>query len=230
MTEVVGQRLMQRFARRFDVMVVSVVITLGLSVIQAPLTCIALTFDDGPDSVTTPKVLDTLAHFRAHATFFVIGNRVAAHRNLLQHLYDTGNEIGNHTWSHPDLTRLSSAQIRDQINSTQDAITNLGFPAPRYFRPPYEARNDLVRRVVNMPFILWNVDPKDWHQNDPNVLAQLVISQVQPGSIVILHDTKSVTTQALPQILERLQGQYHFVTITELLNLPPDAKGEFFKR
>lgn len=192
--------------------------------------CLALTFDDGPNGSTTSRILDVLDSRHARATFFVVGNRVGEHPELLRRMQAGGYEVGNHSWSHQDFTRLMPNQIREQITLTQNAVIAAGLPAPRYFRPPYEARNHHIFQVVGMPFILWNVDPEDWRAKTPDNLARAVIAQAKPGAIIVLHDTKEVTVQALPKILDQLKGQYRFVTISQLLNLPLGVNGEFFAR
>lgn len=192
--------------------------------------CVALTFDDGPDPITTPQIVDTLNLYGARATFFVVGSRVQQSSALLLQMHVGGHEIGNHSWTHPDFRRLSTAQIREQINLTQQAVGSTGVSKPRFFRPPYEFRSDSVRRTVDMPFILWNVDPKDWSHKNPDKLAQEIISSVKPGSIVVLHDTKEVTLRALPKVLDALHEKYSFVTVKYLLQLPENARGEFIGR
>lgn len=192
--------------------------------------CIALTFDDGPDSVTTSQILNILSSYHAHATFFVLGNKIGANIDLLQRMHANRHEVGNHSWGHPDFTKLSVIQIKEQIDETQKAVVTAGLPAPRYFRPPYESRNHQVIQVVNMPFILWNVDPEDWRSKSADKIVDRTVGTIKPGSIVVLHDTKALTVQALPIILEKLKGQYHFVTVSELLNSPASAQVEYFGR
>ena len=193
-------------------------------------TCIALTFDDGPDPATTPQILDALEKVHAQATFFVMGKKVGANIGLLKRMQTYGHEAGNHSWAHPDFTKLTAGQMSDEVAKTQTAIISAGLPAPRYFRPPYESRNELVRQTVNMPIILWNIDTKDWAQKSSDSIVLNAVSQARPGSIIIMHDVEPLTIQALPKILDQLKGQYHFVTISHLLNLPADAKGEYFSR
>ncbi len=192
--------------------------------------CVALTFDDGPNPLTTPRALAALEQAGVPATFFVVGNRVATNVDLLKRMQLDGDEVGNHSWSHPDFTKLSVSQIREQIDKTQTAVSDVGLTSPRFFRPPYEARNSRIEQIVQLPFILWNVDPKDWHQKRPDDLVQAVVSQAKPGAIIILHDTKEITVQALPKIISQLKPNYQLVTVSQLLNLQPNAQGEFFGR
>ncbi len=192
--------------------------------------CLALTFDDGPDSIITPQIVDTLNRYGAHATFFVVGAKVQPSTNLLLQMHVSGHEIENHSWAHPDFRRLKPVQIREQIDLTQQAVGNAGVPRPRFFRPPYEFRSDSIRHTVDMPFMLWNVDAKDWAQKNPDKLAQDIIASAKPGAIIVLHDTKEVTLQALPKVLDSLRAQYRFVTVRDLLQLPDNARGEFASR
>lgn len=192
--------------------------------------CVAFTFDDGPASVTTPKILDELEKAYARATFFVVGNQIDGNSAILRRMNDAGHAVGNHSWDHPNMTRLSVAHIQQQIARTQMAIINTGIPAPRFFRPPYELRNERTRRAVGMPFILWNVDVKDWQQQDHELLAREMLASIKPGSILVLHDTKAVTAKALPIVLNELKGKYHFVTVDELLNIPVNSTDEYFGR
>ncbi|HEU4610014.1 MAG TPA: polysaccharide deacetylase family protein, partial [Chitinophagaceae bacterium] len=106
--------------------------------------CLALTFDDGPDPATTPKILSALNKYRAKATFFVIGNKVAPNASLLQQIQLSGNEIGNHSWNHANFKKLTAQQMVDQVNQTQSALISIGVTPPKFFRPPYEAMNSLM--------------------------------------------------------------------------------------
>ncbi len=190
--------------------------------------CVALTFDDGPDPATTPHILDVLEKEQATATFFVIGNRVAGHENILRRMHADGDEIGNHSWSHPNFVKLNPAQMLDQINATQSTITASGVPAPHLFRPPYGGANQTMLSTIHMPIILWNVDPKDWREKNPATLISTVESQAHNGSIIIMHDTLPTTVSAASQMIHDLKAKYHLVTVTQLLQLSPEAQGEFF--
>ena len=129
--------------------------------------CLALTFDDGPNPITTPQVLRILEKEQVHASFFVVGSRVPANQALLQRMFTDGDEIGDHSWTHPDFTTLSPAQIRQQITLTQNAIKAAGVPAPTLFRPPYGAVNARVIANVPLTIMFWNEDPEDWAASSP---------------------------------------------------------------
>ena len=192
--------------------------------------CLALTFDDGPNPVTTPLVLDALERHQARATFFVMGNRVAGNEALLRRMYAAGHEVGSHSWSHPDFTTLSLEQLKQQVTDTQAAVVAAGLPAPTLFRPPYGAMNGVVRSQVPMTIALWNVDPEDWKQKDPKKIVERVMASVAPGRVVDMHDTHQQTADSMDQLLVELQQHYQLVTFSELFDLAPGQPGVFYGR
>jgi peptidoglycan/xylan/chitin deacetylase (PgdA/CDA1 family) len=183
---------------------------------SAEVPCVALTFDDGPGA-HTERLLATLAHYQARSTFFVIGQKVADNPQIVRAQVAAGHEIGNHTWSHPDLTQLAPDEVSDQINLADQAIeAAVGF-RPTYVRPPFGALNPSVRATVDRPLILWSVDPRDWECLDTDVVASHVLENVRPGDVVLMHDIHRTTVDAVPRILDALAGRgYHFVTVSEL--------------
>lgn len=190
--------------------------------------CVALTFDDGPDPATTPAIIDALSKEGAKATFFMIGKRVAGHEDILRLAWSRGNEIGNHSLAHPFFTKLSGPLIKEQLDKASQAISAAGVPAPYLFRPPYGAINRNVIDNVNQPVILWNVDPKDWHEIDPARIVSKVNEQAFPGAIIILHDSHPATASAAPQFIHDLKAKYRLVSVSELLKLSPATKGVFY--
>ncbi|MDB5163471.1 MAG: xylanase/chitin deacetylase [Candidatus Saccharibacteria bacterium] len=188
--------------------------------------CVALTFDDGPAADSTPIILSALEKHGAHASFFLIGVHVATNTALVQRMHMDGDDIGNHSWTHPFFTKIAPDQIQPQIDRTQAAIAATGAAPPHIFRPPYGALNPTAISRINLPIILWNVDPKDWSQPDPAHVAQIVEAQVRPGALIVMHD-KVITAQAIDKILSDLAGKYRFVTVSELLNLTPTSHGVF---
>jgi peptidoglycan/xylan/chitin deacetylase (PgdA/CDA1 family) len=192
--------------------------------------CLALSFDDGPDPVNTPKIMDSLSKQHVPATFFLIGNRVAPNALIVQRMYKQGFEIGNHSWAHPNLTKLTVPQILEQVNLTQQAIANLGVPPPMLFRPPYGAVNAAMRVNIHMAIIRWDVDPKDWALNDPNAVIANVEAQAKPGGIILMHSTHAATAAALDSILPNLKSRFQLVTVSQLLQLAPGAQGEYIGR
>ncbi len=192
--------------------------------------CLALTFDDGPNPITTPQILDELERQNVHASFFVIGTRAVTMPQILQRMYKDGDEIGNHSWTHPDLTKLNAQQIQEQVNLTQAAVMSAGLPAPALFRPPYGAVNSTVRDTIPMTLAMWNVDPVDWENKDPNKIKDSIITSAKPGGVIDLHDIYGTTAQAIGPAIEALKPHYQFVTFSQLFNLAPGQRGEYFGR
>jgi peptidoglycan-N-acetylglucosamine deacetylase len=192
--------------------------------------CLALSFDDGPNPITTPKVLDVLERHQVHATFFVVGAHIPGNEVILRRAYANGNEIGNHTWSHHNLKKLNGSQIREEIRKTQMAVMNAGVPAPHLFRPPYGEFDRYINSQIPMAIARWNVDPEDWKEGDPHVIADRIVTQARPGGVVDLHDAHLPTADALDSVVQNLKGRFHLVTVSQLFNLPPGERGEYFGR
>ncbi len=154
---------------------------------------VALTFDDGPAPVVTPRLLETLAHLRVQATFFLVGSHVAVSPGLARHVAAQGHVIANHSWDHPQLTGLSDGAIRWQLRSTRDALRRAGVRPGPLMRPPYGAINDRVRRIVQsmgMVPVLWDIDTRDWESGDSRAIADRVLGKLRPHrrNIVLQHD------------------------------------------
>jgi len=179
--------------------------------------CVALTFDDGPDNNLTPRLLTILRENHILATFYVLGSRVVASPNIIRDMQRDGHEIGNHTWGHPDLTKLSSDAITREIERTDQALRVITGETPRTIRPPYGAINQRVRRSFNRPFVLWDVDTLDWLHRSVSWIVNSVTSQVRPGSIVLMHDIHPTTIAAVPLIIKQLMASgYVFATVSQL--------------
>ncbi len=190
--------------------------------------CLALTFDDGPNAQATPRILDILTQEQVHATFFVMGTHIAGNEELLRRMHREGHEIGNHSWSHPDFTKISPAEVDAQLELTQTAIVATGVPAPTMFRPPYGAVNDMVKSHTHMTIVRWNIDPEDWKAKDTAKVYEGMLAQAKPGGVILLHDMHQQTVDALVPALQVLKLQYQFVTASELLHLTPGDQGQFF--
>jgi peptidoglycan/xylan/chitin deacetylase (PgdA/CDA1 family) len=145
-------------------------------------------------------------------------------------MHQSGYEIGNHTWSHRDLSELSPQDLEDDIMHAQDAIVAAGVPAPRLFRPPYGAVNPMVRSHVPLTIVSWNVDPEDWRARKPQKVIDQVLAYAKPGAIVDMHDIYQLTADSLDPIVTALEQTYHLVTVSELLNLPAGQPGIFYGR
>jgi peptidoglycan-N-acetylglucosamine deacetylase len=191
--------------------------------------CIALTFDDGPNAVTTSQVLGILEKEQVHASFFVVGSRVAGNEGLLRQMYADGDEIGNHSWSHPDLTTLKPDQVQQQVAMTQAAVEAAGVPAPTLFRPPYGAVNKSVLSNIPLAVMFWNEDPEDWAASNPSQVEQSVESTARPGGVIDMHDIYQLTVNSLDPIIQKLKSEhYQFVTVSQLMGLKPGQQGEYY--
>ncbi|MDT0569996.1 polysaccharide deacetylase family protein [Streptomyces sp. DSM 3412] len=181
------------------------------------VTCIALTFDDGPAAPETATLLTSLARYNARATFFTVGQNVAAHRELVRAEARAGHEVGNHSWNHPDLTKLTPEQVASQLNRTSAAIKAATGKAPTLFRPPYGAVNAQVKAATTLSPVLWDVDTEDWKYRDADKVAQSVIDKAQRNDVVLMHDIHPTSVAAVPRILRTLTARgYHFVTVSHL--------------
>jgi peptidoglycan/xylan/chitin deacetylase (PgdA/CDA1 family) len=183
--------------------------------------CVAVTFDDGPGQYTG-AVLDALAERRAAATFFVQGYRVEQNRGMLVRADAEGHQIGNHTWNHPDLTKLPDEEVKSQLERTSALIKATIGISPTTFRPPYGAVDHRVLGDTALPAILWTVDTLDWQLPDDDVLLGRAVTSVDPGDIVLLHDVHENTARMTPAILDGLLGRgFTLVTLEQLLGGAP---------
>jgi peptidoglycan/xylan/chitin deacetylase (PgdA/CDA1 family) len=192
--------------------------------------CVALTFDDGPGPYTD-RLLKVLADNDAKATFFLIGNKVAADPAGARRIADAGMEIGSHTWEHPNMTAIPAADIPAQFSKANDAILAATGQRPVLVRTAGGLTNDQVLAEAGkqgLADINWDVIPFDW-ANDANLDAsrQILMSQIKPGSVVLLHDTYSSTVDLTYQFIPVLKANgYHLVTVSKLLG--PRAPGSLY--
>lgn len=185
---------------------------------------VALTFDDGPSRHLTPQLLDILKERDVRATFFVVGRRVAAHPEILERIAGEGHEIGNHTWDHPSLEKLSPESVREQLERTNQVIRAVVGSYPVVMRPPYGRTNDLLNRRIwddfGLKVILWSVDSSDWRHRDMDLVRWEILEGAQAGAIVLSHDTQPSTIAAMPGVLDDLLARgFQFVTVSELIAL-----------
>src|SRR5205809_2602935 len=183
-----------------------------------------MTFDDGPSEALTPKLLDLLAARHIKATFFVIGENVAQHPEIVARAAREGHEIGNHSWSHPYFARMSDDNVRSQLRRTDDAIRNAIGIRPTLLRPPYGSITAREKRWIQDEFgyriILWDVDPYDWKRPGPAVVRNRILKETQPGSIVLSHDIHPGTIEAMPSTFNALEAKgFNFVTVSELIRM-----------
>ncbi|PJE20140.1 MAG: carbohydrate degradation protein [Mycobacterium sp.] len=196
----------------------------------AAVKCVALTFDDGP-SPYTDRLLRVLKDNDAKATFFEIGNKVAANPAGAKRVVDAGMELGSHTWEHPNMTTIPPEDIAAQFSRANDAIVAATGRKPSLYRPAGGLSNPAVRQAAGnfgLAEILWDVIPFDW-ANDSNTAAtrQVLMAQIKPGSVVLFHDTYSSTVDLVYQFIPVLKANgYRLVTVSELLG--PRAPGSSY--
>jgi peptidoglycan-N-acetylglucosamine deacetylase len=185
---------------------------------------IAITFDDGPTPGITERVLEELRQRDLRATFFVIGNKVNLRPDLLQRTVAEGHEIANHTFTHPKLSSLSESRVIQELELCQEAVAKAVGEAPVWFRPPYGAfrRNQGSMAVKEgLGVMLWSVDPQDWRTPGVHSIVNTILSQTRPGSVILLHDLKQQTVDALPYVLDGLMKRnFEFINISGFLGQP----------
>ncbi len=190
---------------------------------------VALTFDDGPDPVNTPALLEVLEKNNAKATFFVLGSRAEKQPDLIKKMAEAGHELGNHSYSHADFNGKSDEFILEEIKKTSDILCRLTGQTPEFFRPPggylSYAMVDLTKAEgLTIGYWTWQQDSKDWRDGTTAAqIAEHIKKNIAPGQIIVLHDGASngeQTVKAMDILIPELNKQgYHFVTMSELLEL-----------
>lgn len=183
--------------------------------------CVALTFDDGPTPYTD-RLVDVLQDAGAKATFFMIGNKVAANPDGARRVAQAGMEIGNHTWEHPNMTTIPAQFVPAQFARANEAIAAATGQTPTLWRPPGGLTNDAVNAVAardGLAGVLWDVIPFDWiNDSDTAATRYLLMSQIKPGSVVLFHDSYSSTVDLVEQFIPVLAANgYHPVTVSQLI-------------
>ena len=183
---------------------------------------IAMTFDDGPSPETTPRLLDILKQRNIKATFFMIGQNAERNPTIVQRILAEGHEIGNHSWTHPQLSKLPDDRVTDEINKTQAAIKSASGYTPVLLRPPYGAitarQKDWIEKQFGLSVIMWSVDPFDWKRPGASVIEQRILAGARPGAIILSHDIHKQTVDAMPATLDALAEKgFKFVTVSQLI-------------
>lgn len=179
---------------------------------------VALTFDDGPHPVYTPEMLDLLKEKNIKATFFLLGEQVEKYPDIVKRMNDEGHLIGNHSYKHEQLSKLSSVQACSQVNRTNELIYAITGKYPEYLRPPFGDWKDRLDCEVNMIEVLWDVDTLDWSSQNKDKVVSKVMKNVEEGDIILMHDSYESTVKATAEIIDRLQKDgYEFVTVDELI-------------
>lgn len=195
---------------------------------------IILTFDDGPHPRTTPLVLDILRRRNLKAVFFVLGIQAMKYPELLKQIHEEGHIIGNHSFSHKNLARVTSEKLEEEISRTSEIIEKVTGKKPEYMRPPYGAMNKSVLRSVHqhgMKIVLWTVDPKDWQQKSETGIVRSLEKQLGfargdfKGGAVLLHDIYPSTVRALEPFLDRIAASEFIVSSIDRLD---DSAADFW--
>ena len=176
---------------------------------------VALTFDDGPGAYTM-DLLEFLEENDAKATFFMLGSRVKDRPEAVQKMLEIGCELGNHTTTHPQLTKCNGAEIDQEIEGTNQYINSAAGQEATLLRPPYGSHNGQVRELAGMPIILWSLDTLDWEYRDVEKIKEEMRKTIKDGDIVLMHDIYDTTVQAVKEMIVELKEEgYQFLTVSE---------------
>jgi peptidoglycan/xylan/chitin deacetylase (PgdA/CDA1 family) len=209
----------------------------------------ALTFDDGPHPEYTPRLLEILDKHHARATFFMLGEAAQRQRTLVEHMAGIGHAVGNHSWNQPSFPQISERERQGQIRACQQALAPYG---QQLFRPPYGEQSVASRLTplkLGYKVIAWNVEIGDWWNPDAERMADLLVSGLKPGSVILLHDAlvmhssahlvPKLTRQphvnresmlaALDMFLKRVDERFHFITVPELLRYGSPQRANWYR-
>lgn len=195
---------------------------------------VALTFDDGPSSAYTGKVLDVLKKYDVDATFFMVGNRISGCENLLKRMVAEGHELGYHTWNHSYLFQMTASQMTEDYKKFQQAVNDACGGEVTLFRAPGGGITDRALATIPVPHIMWSVDTRDWETLNTYRVKQAIISGLKDGAIILLHDIHSSTYYGTVAALEYIFEEdldVEFMTVTELLSrdgTPPEAGQSYY--
>ena len=184
--------------------------------IEAPK--IALTFDDGPSTAWTPALLDGLKERGVKATFFLIGENADKNPEIVKRMAEEGHLIGNHTYHHVELTKVSENEARLELADTSAVIVRITGKEPEYMRPPFGAWQRKLEQEIQMLPVLWTIDPLDWTTENQDEIVNKVVTEAEENDIILLHDCYKSSIEAGLRIVDILQEEgFVFVTVDELL-------------
>jgi peptidoglycan/xylan/chitin deacetylase (PgdA/CDA1 family) len=198
---------------------------------------LALTFDDGPNPVWTPRLLDVLANYSVRATFFLVGSHAVSEPALVRRIVAAGHLIGNHSWSHPNLALTLSSRVEEELVRTSRTLEQISGKPVRFFRPPFGARRPIVLRTardLGMTPVLWNAMTSDWSDPSAESIAQHLIRSIDRAELsgsaanVVLHDAshrdraayRGPSVNAVSQLAKRYKFTHRFVTLDEWTDSP----------
>ena len=179
---------------------------------------IALTFDDGPNASCTPALLDGLKERGVHATFFLIGDNAKKNPDIVKRLDEEGHLIGNHTYHHVEITKVSNEEAYQEIMETNSVIRSITGKDTEYMRPPFGLwQRDLELDLEVLP-VMWTIDPLDWTTENVNEIVNKVVTEAEENDIILLHDCYKTSVEAALKIVDILKEKgFEFVTVDELI-------------
>lgn len=179
---------------------------------------IAITFDDGPDPVWTPQLLDGLKERGAKASFFLMGKQVKAYPELVLRMQEEGHLIGNHTYSHIQLSKNNREAFKAELVKTNELLTEITGEEVQFVRPPYGSWDKSLEAELTMLPVLWTIDPMDWSSSNVSGIVKKVTREAKENSVILMHDAYSSSVTAALEIVDILQKEgYEFVTVDELI-------------
>lgn len=179
---------------------------------------VALTFDDGPHPYYTEQLLDGLKERGVHVTFFVTGEHAELHPDIIERMHEEGHLIGNHTYSHIQLTKSNREKFKEELVQTSKMIQEITGDEVIYVRPPYGTWDKKFEEELNMIPVLWTVDTLDWCSKSASGIVNKIVSKVDDNDIILMHDYYDTSVTAALQAIDRLLKEgYEFVTVDELL-------------
>ena len=179
---------------------------------------IALTFDDGPHPRYTEQLLDGLKERNVVATFFVTGENAQNYPNIIRREQEEGHLIGNHTYSHIQLTSGNRETFREELVKTNELLENITGEKVSFVRPPYGSWDKSFEKELNMFPVLWNIDPLDWCSHNAECIAAKVVENAGDGDIILMHDYYDTSVTAALEVVDVLQKRgFQFVTVEEIL-------------
>ncbi|MEF9945679.1 MAG: polysaccharide deacetylase family protein [Lachnospiraceae bacterium] len=179
---------------------------------------IAITFDDGPSASWTPVLLEGLRERGIKATFFLIGQNVEKNQDLVRKMSEEGHLIGNHTYHHVEITKIGNAEAYEEIRSTSELIFGITGSYTEYMRPPFGLWQKGMEEKLDTIPVLWTIDPLDWTTENVDEIVNKVVTEVEEGDIILLHDCYKSSVEAAFRIIDVLQAEgYEFVTVDQLI-------------
>ncbi len=195
------------------------IIEIAQPVIDPNKKMVAITYDDGPHEIYTPQILDILEEYEARATFFMIGNRIEHHIETVKRMVLLGCELGNHTYGHKDISRMSDEAMKEQLDISVKVLSQFLDEEflPKVLRPPFGNTDQHLKEICDYPMVNWSIDTKDWSLQNVKYSVNEVLSQVQDGDVILLHDMYETTVEITAIIVKELTEQgYQLVTVSEM--------------